>query len=427
MPNLKLSPKQLMFIGGGVLLLILIFVFASLGNRSKDKPPSVSLTAWGTEPKEFFSAGLALYKQARPNVTVDYVQKDPAVYESQLLDALASGNGPDLYSISNRALGRELNRLYPADPAQYAPGQLQAAFADAISQDFVSGGKVYALPLYLDTLALLYSRDAFNQAALVSPPASWTDFENFIPLLRKLDMNGQIITPGAGMGGSTESVTYAPDILSAIFLQNGISVANASGADFASEAGLTAFNFYLQFANPQSGTYAWNDGQGLDSSLFASGRLAMMFGYRSDAAGIRARSPFFNFGVAPFPQIAGGKPMAFPSYQGFAIAKQSKNPSWAWDFAIYFTTYPDVIKTYLAASRRPPALRSLIGANVNDPELGVFARQALIARSWYEKNPVSAENIFNSAIKNVLSGRNDSRTALQQASDQMTALLRGTP
>ncbi len=421
----QLSQKQLIFLGAGAVLALGVIYLLFTGTRSSVAPPAVALTVWGTEPAEAVNPVISAYRQIRENVTVTYVPKDPARYSAEVLNALASGRGPDIYLIDNRSLGMELNRLSPADPAQYTPAQVASAFPDVVSRDFVWGGKVYALPLYLDTIALFYNKDSLNQAALVAPPATWTDVQNFVPYLKKADANGQILAPAAALGGSAPGVTRAPDLLAALMLQNGSPLSDAAGnASFMDEKALQALNFYLQFANPQSPSYTWSDALGRDLDLFAAGKLGLAFGYQSDAAALRARSPFLNFGVAPLPQT-GGQTLSYPYYQGWAVAKQSQVPGWAWDFILYFTTYPDNAKMYLGAAKRPPALRTLIAADVNDAQLGVFARQALTARSWFEGDPAATEGILNGVIRDVLSGQSDSRAALQKAQDQVNAILKG--
>jgi ABC-type glycerol-3-phosphate transport system substrate-binding protein len=88
---------------------------------------------------------------------------------------------------------------------------------------------------------------------------------------------------------------------------------------------------------------------------------------------------------------------------------------------------PDVSSSYLQAAGRPPALRSLIDATLNDPNLGVFARQALTARSWYQADSQKINDIMNSAVKSALTGVASPATALTQAQDRITQLMRQEP
>lgn len=78
---------------------------------------------------------------------------------------------------------------------------------------------------------------------------------------------------------------------------------------------------------------------------------------------------------------------------------------------------------YINSSRRPPALRSLIAQIENDPEYGVFAKQALTARSWYSIDEDRVNQLFNSAIQNVINGKLAADLALSQLEDQVTHLM----
>jgi len=150
----------------------------------------------------------------------------------------------------------------------------------------------------------------------------------------------------------------------------------------------------------------------------------MIFDYAQAVADIKIRSPFLNFAVAPMPQPKGASvDVNFPEYTGLAVSKQSKVSGWAWDFVIYAATNQGAVKMYLDGTGRPPALKNLIAADMNDPTFGVFAKQALTARSWYQADNLKIENIMNTAIQSVLTGQANSESALGRAQDQVTALM----
>jgi hypothetical protein len=74
-------------------------------------------------------------------------------------------------------------------------------------------------------------------------------------------------------------------------------------------------------------------------------------------------------------------------------------------------------------SGRPPARRDLIQEVINEPALGVFAKQALTARSWFQGDSNEAEDILNSMIEAVRRGQISVEDALVRASDQMNLML----
>ncbi len=432
---MRFSQKQIFILAGAGFFIILLFVVIGLNARQKNKSAeSVTIKFWGVESRNVADKVIQSYRALRPNVEISYTEFDPAKYDNALVNALASGVGPDVLYLSNRDLWKQINKLYPILPAQMNLTKFRDLFPTVVEQDFVSasGSQIFALPLYLDTLAMLYNKDVFDQAAIVAPPKTWDEFLQIVPQLRALNASGQIVRAAAAIGGSEESVNSGVDLLTLLMLQNGtrMTTDNFSAAAFASFAGggkspgLSAFNFYLQFVNAGSPYYTWNDGQPNSVDNFANGKVAVIFNYKSAAERIRNKSPFLNFGAAEMPQPSGaGRSINYPRYSGLAVSKQSKFIGWAWDFAIFATTNADASKLYLDATGHPPALRSLIAQRLDDPDFGIFARAALTARSWHEVDDSAIRGILNDAIRNVLSGKADSERALRQAEDEVSQLM----
>lgn len=427
---MKLSQKQIIIVSSVALAVILLFALLFLNLRPSNRSQEFTLKIWGVDDGEVFDNVAQSYKQIRPGATVKYTKIDPKNFESGLLNALASGEGPDIFYIGNRELPKQKVRLIPVNTQQFNLVRLRELFPTAVEQDFVSGGQVYALPLFLDTLALIYNKDLFDQAGIVAPPKTWDEFQRAVSQLRVVNPNGQIVRAAAAIGGSENSVDSAADLLTLLMLQNGAKMVSSdlSSAAFASQEGggpgIAAFNFYLQFTSAGSPNYTWNDGQQNSLDSFVNGKTAMIFNYQSAVSIIKSKSPFLNFAVAPMPQPGGaGAAVNYPRYYGLAVSKQSRLNSWAWDFIVYLTANPEVGKIYTGGNGRPPALRSLIGQNMNDPNLNVFVKQALTARSWYEADDAKIKSILNNAIVSVLTGQADSEKSLKQAQDQVSQLM----
>jgi maltose-binding protein MalE len=221
----------------------------------------------------------------------------------------------------------------------------------------------------------------------------------------------------------------APDLLSLLMLQNGTTMVSSdlSTARFAGDStspGLSAFNFYLQFANAASPYYTWNDAMGSDLQSFVNGNAAIMFGYHADLATIKTKAPFLNIGIAAVPQAKGATiSVSYPKYSGFAVYKGSASVLGAWNFILSLTTIANSEKIYTDAAGVPPALRTAISTVINDPNMSVFAKQSLTARSWYEVDDEKVESIFNGAIQDVLNGVTNSATALDQAQSAVSSLM----
>ena len=72
---------------------------------------------------------------------------------------------------------------------------------------------------------------------------------------------------------------------------------------------------------------------------------------------------------------------------------------------------------------RPSARRDIIDLQKSDLSLGVFANQALSAKSWYQIDSSAVEAIFAEMIDNVNFGSLSVRDALQNAEAEVNVLM----
>lgn len=434
---MQFTQRQIILLGGGVLILAIVGLIFFLGLRgTSSQSQKLTLTVWGMDRKSIFDDMASAYKAAAPGVTVEYTQIDPASYDATLLKAFAAGTGPDIFEIGNRELPKWQSVATPL-PATFAStfnlAMLQNNFVGAVNQDFVSNNSIYALPLDMDTLAMYYNKDLFDTAGIVYPPKTWDEFDADVTKLRILNGGGQITQAAAAIGGSQASIPNAPDLVALLMLQNGAQMvaSDRSSASFGTSQanntnpGLAAFNFYLQFANSASSYYTWNDAMGDALQSFVARKTAIFFDYASAVVNIKQKDPFLNFGVAAMPQPAGASvAVNYPRYEGLAVSRQGQVNA-AWQFILYATTNTSAEGIYAKDAGELPASRDYIAANLSDPTYGVFASQALTARSWYEADDGKIDGIMNTAIENVLNGSNDSERALGVAQDAVSAVMRG--
>ena len=112
---------------------------------------------------------------------VTYVQVDSSQYDAKLLSALAGGTGPDIFEIGDHSLGRWKSLLAPLPTSTFAAtfnvGMMATYFPGVVADDFVSDGNLYALPVSVDTLAMIYNRDYFDSAGIALPPKTWDDLK----------------------------------------------------------------------------------------------------------------------------------------------------------------------------------------------------------------------------------------------------------
>ena len=196
-----------------------------------------------------------------------------------------------------------------------------------------------------------------------------------------------------------------------------------SRATFAAQ-GKDTLAFYTKFANPASPYYTWSDNFKNSIDGFADGSISMMLNYAYQIPNIKAKNPFLNFGVAPLPQLAlATKKVSYSNYWGLAVSNRSKNPKASWNFLLGLTTNPQVVRTYTTATKRVPALKSLLGSVSKDPELGPFANQVLQARSWPEIDSLAVDTALSTMIDTVVKGEKSMENALKQAEETISSLM----
>ncbi|PIR44114.1 hypothetical protein COV23_01615, partial [Candidatus Wolfebacteria bacterium CG10_big_fil_rev_8_21_14_0_10_31_9] len=256
--------------------------------------------------------------------------------------------------------------------------------------------------------------------SIALPPATWDDLKNLIPYLTELDSSNQIKKSAIAIGGSNKSVDKSSDILTLLLFQFNSSFINPQNyaVNFDNKS-VEALNFYLQFANPTSKYYTWNNNLNNSLDSFASGDTAMMINYAKQAQVIKKKNPFLNFAIAPVPQFNLSRPSNFTDYWGMAVSTQSKFPIDAWDFIIAFTAHDNFIEKYIKNTKLPPATRTLINKYIGDPDLSAFAKQSLSSTSISGLDTTVFAQSLSNAIESVLNGKLNSSKALDQVRAEM--------
>ncbi len=426
-----MTRNQVIFIGASgvaILLLTLIFTGVIPGLREARKPFSeIDLEVWGVFDKSSaFSDVILQYQKARPEVSVRYRELNQDTYEADLINALASGAGPDIFMFHNTWLPKHFTKVEPLPKEQLSLADFKSFFPRVAEQDFAPDGDIYALPLYVDTLALIYNKDIFDNRAIALPPKTWPETQEMILKTREIDKGGQIKVAGAAIGGSDQSINRATDLLSLLMLQTGVQMTNSNftSATFAQD-GEQSLTFYTKFADPKNKYYTWNNSLHYSLDNFAEGGVAMIFNYAYNLANLRLKNPFLRIGVAEMPQPdLTSQRVDYANYFGLSVAANSQNIGYGWDFIKFVTTKPEVSRVYLQKSGHPPALRSLVDDYLKNENLAVFARQSLTARSWPQVDNVAVENSFSDMIDKVVTGRLDTQKAIFEAQSTLTGLMR---
>lgn len=401
----------------------------------------ITLEYWrADDPPESMTEIIDAYQKIHPNVTINYHEFRGDEISQKLLDAFAEDKGPDIFSVPNVRLREFQNLLLPLPkettiPVRTVNSQKQIVnvkqknttitqreiirtFVETVPTEIIlptemEQGKppqdlIYGLPLSVDTLGLLYNKTLLKKAGLEKPPVSWNELQYQVSKLTTFTDKGTIAQAGAPLG-TVKNVRHSVELLVSMFSQYGARMSDSygypmfqqypQGADTSLEMPSTlALEFYEAFATPDSGTYCWNESMPDSLDAFVTGQTAFYFGFPADIQTIRNRAPKLDFGVAPLPQYNGERQYNSAVFPVEVVAKKTKSPNEAWDF-VQFVAQAEHVKSFLAVTNRPTALRALINEQSTNPDAGPFVNQLLTAKTWYKgKNYSKLTDIFTEMV-----------------------------
>jgi len=106
--------KRYIIIGAGVLLIIVLLILVlTMGGKSKSKTAVGSkLIVWDSvDNQSDFTQAIQDFTNNHPGLDISFVKKDPATYETDSINAIASGNGPDVWIIPSNWMPSQLDKL----------------------------------------------------------------------------------------------------------------------------------------------------------------------------------------------------------------------------------------------------------------------------------------------------------------------------
>lgn len=435
------KPFQIVFIAACIVLTVVgVFVFSFGGSKpDPDKYYGPAVIVWGTEDEEKMNdLILAHNSRATAPIFVTYVQKDATNFNQILLEALATGRGPDAILTSAEDILTYEDKIVsiPFDTLS------ERIFKDSFIQQgelFRTDKGFLAVPFSVDPLVLYWNRDIFTIHNKTSPPSNWSTVVSLVPEMRDISEDLTVFEAVISLG-DYRNITNAKAILSALMLQSGTPITSLnynannerlilssklgeSSADSLLIPAVAAVNFYTQFADPLSKVYSWNRSLPSSVDMFASDDLAMYIGFGSEAPLIRSKNPNLNFDMALLPQSsASGVPVTYGKMLGLAILSTSKNHSGTFQ-AINSLTGPSFMKMYADVSGLPPVRRDLLANVPGTAEGGVLYRSALYSRGFLDPSPQRTSTVFQTMVEAVLAGRAAASEAVQNADRQFNLLI----
>lgn len=399
-----------LLVGLAVLSLVFFIVFVIiLPNFNKPKEEKTTITYWGLfEDSQTFNPLISEFEQKNPNIKIVYEKQDVKSYREKLETRIKNGTGPDIFRFHNTWLAQIKNNLLPLPSDVIKASDFKQLFYPVAQKDLILGGAIYGVPLEIDTLALYVNSEILKNAG-ATIPTNWTDFIETARSLTIKDQEGRIKTAGAAMG-TFDNITHAPDLISLLFVQNGVDPQNILANK---DKAVDALSYYTSFTLLEGNV--WDQTQDPAILAFSKGNLAMYFGYLRDIFTIKELGPALSFQIAPAPQLP-GEEITIASYWVEGVSAKSRNQKEALLFLHFLTEKETQDKFYEEQARvrgvgLVPARADLSGNFSSDPILSVFANQAksgsssfFIGETFDNGLNTQMNGFLGAAINSILTG-----------------------
>lgn len=432
----KINFQTLFLVIFGVFLVLGTFVFGGIipspGGKEAVSVASGDIKIWGTVPSDIVSKTVTEgIRDTLPNVRIFYERKSPASLDTELIEALASGEGPDIVFLPESLILRYREKIAPLSYEAFPERNFRDSFIQG-SELLLFPEGVLALPIFADPMVMYWNRTMFSSAGLSRPPAFWDEFLTLPSSLTKKDPTGRILKSAVAFG-EYANVSNAKDILVLLALQSGnrfvVFDEGSLVSSFEGDASKRipsaeeVFRFYTDFADPKKTVYSWNRSLPISQNAFAAQTLAVYFGFASEISMLRQKNPNFDFDVAVVPQIRDYDTRSTLAHiTSAAMMKTSKNQAVAQYLVQYIASAP-IAEELAQSAGLPPVRRDLLAKKPADPTESVFYDSGIIGTSWLDPDPRATASLFRNAIEAVLSGTASLSDAIKRTNNELALLL----
>lgn len=438
--------KKTLIIAGVVvviLLIVTIVLFLLRGDSENPSPnpeeqTSVTLTYWGLwEPPSVMQPLIDEFETANPNIKIAYSQQTFSNYESRLFTRLqqATGNeepAPDIFRIHNTWTPKYYSYLAPMPADIMSVEEYQQKFYPTALNDFTAkDGNIYAIPLEIDGLMVFYNKQLLAEEGVTKPPEDWDSFFELARNLTKKDASGKIVQAGIAIGAS-RNIMHSAEIVAYMLALEDIQVIDQTRMQVSLNTPRVqrVFETYTNFARGNNAL--WSPTLRSDLEMFFTGDLAMMIAPSWRAFDIIQAAPSVEFDTAPLPQLlANEEDIYYATYWGDAVNRTSASPLAAWKFIAFLAQKEQQMKLYSNASQirafgEPYSLVELNSEMLGKPYVSAIAQMAPNMRAYPWGDETVVNTAIDTAITDIIEGRRDVDTALEDAEATINATIEQT-
>jgi multiple sugar transport system substrate-binding protein len=319
---------------------------------------------------------IAEFQKANPDITVKQVTFPYADYQTRVIAANMSGNGPDVMQLFYGWLDKFAagGILQPLPTDAFPHDKIESEFFPIVTA-MKRGEDYYGLPTAVRSLALFYNKKLFTEAGLDpnNPPKTLDEYVAAAEKIAQRDASGNLIVAGSTLDMGGQDHQWWREVLIRQFGGEPYTDGDTKVA-YDSEAGLKALTFYtsLQLEKKIGQAGFMDEGQ----AAFRGGKAGMTID-GTFRLGSFLTIKDFEWGVTELPANADGVRSNYASYFANGInAKTTGEELEASKKFLAYITSPEAMDIWLKTVGELPARRTaaLTDANLTDPIFGPFLK-----------------------------------------------------
>nr|WP_238355521.1 sugar ABC transporter substrate-binding protein [Kribbella sandramycini] len=301
-----------------------------------DGPVTVTVMTWeSTQTNAVIKKALAEFKE--PNITVELLDTPSGQYGDKLSSLTQAKKLPDLFWCGNDTEQQYTQQGLLVDWSPKLSGEFGADkfVASAIKNWTTADGQLGGLPSLMNTYGVWYNADAFTAAGVPIPKSGWTWDEMYAAAQKLTGKGGAkyglVADQLTGPDGPFTMSMYAVSAGGAPFTDD-VNHPTKAEADAKYTEGVQKLVDAVKNGSVAPPGYDASNAQ----SLFAAGKVPMMFGGQWLAAGFQVDKPKVKYGFAPFPQVT--TPATLYDSVGICTPQYTKNQDATFKVLEYINT-----------------------------------------------------------------------------------------
>lgn len=302
------------------------------GSQGGGQQVTLSMHSWRVEDTDGYKQIIKAFESENPNIKIDFKPFKATEYNTILNTALQSDSGPDILQLRPYAPGVSLAEAGYLEPLDTIPG-ISSFPKDVLAAATAKDGKVYGVPLSLNSTQFYYNKKIFDENGL-KEPKSW---DELVATSKALKEKGIVPISFGAKEGWLLSLSHGV-----------IAPASYSGGDYLDkllkgESDLKSPEFLEGIKRMQELVpYFPENYVGLElndmRTLFATEKAAMFINGSFELEGIKKLNPDLSLDFFPMPTNDGKAVITTWVDGSYAVNSKSKHKQEALKFMEFMAT-----------------------------------------------------------------------------------------